>query len=89
MLGYAYQSGERIFQMNIMNLMQLKEAWGVFKENHPKFPLFLNAASKNGLKEGSVVEITITPPEGKSITTNIKIKESDLKLFDQLKSAFK
>lgn len=75
--------------MNIMNLMQLKEAWDVFKENHPKFPLFLNAASRNGLKVGSVVEINITTPEGKNITTNIKIKDSDLKLFEQLKSTLK
>ena len=30
--------------MNLMNLMQLKESWAVFKNNHPKFPLFLKAA---------------------------------------------
>jgi hypothetical protein len=89
MLGYAYQLGERIFQMNIMNLMQLKEAWGVFKENHPKFPLFLDAASRSGLKEGSVIEINITTSEGKTLATNLKLKDSDLKLFEQLKASFK
>ena len=72
-----------------MNLMQLKESWSVFKDNHPKFPLFLKAALKNSLKEGSLVEIHITPPEGKTISTNLKLKASDLELFEQWKDSLK
>ncbi len=75
--------------MNLMNLMQLKESWSVFKDNHPKFPLFLKAALKNSLKEGSLVEIHITPPEGKTISTNLKLKASDLELFEQWKDSLK
>ncbi len=75
--------------MNLMNLMQLKESWAVFKDNHPKFPRFLKAALNGSLKEGSVVEIHITPPEGKTLTTNLKLKASDLELFEQWKDSLK
>lgn len=75
--------------MNLMNLMQLKEAWSIFKDNHPKFPLFLKAASESALKEGSMIEIHVTSPEGKTLTTNMKLKVSDLELIEQLKSSLK
>lgn len=75
--------------MNIMNLMQLKESWAVFKNNHPKFPMFLKAASERCLQEGSVVEIRVTSPEGKTLTTNLKLKASDLELFEQLNTSLK
>ena len=73
--------------MNLMNLMQLKESWAVFKHNHPKFPLFLKAALNGPLKEGSVVEIRVTSPEGKNIATNLKLKASDLELLEQWKNS--
>lgn len=74
--------------MNLMNLMQLKESWTVFKDNHPKFPLFLKAALKGPVKEGSVIEIRITSPEGKTIATNLKLKASDLELLEHWKDSF-
>lgn len=73
--------------MNLMNLMQLKEAWSIFKDNHPKFPLFLKAASESALN--SMIEIRVTSPEGKTLTTNMKLKASDLELIEQLKSSLK
>lgn len=75
--------------MNLMNLMQLKEAWDTFKGNHPKFPLFLKAVSTNSLKEQTVVEIKVTSPDGKALTTNLKLTASDLELFHQLNASLK
>ena len=49
-----------------------------FRLNHPKFPLFLNAVSQEALVEGSVIEITVTTPEGKNYCSNIKLKQPDL-----------
>ena len=51
--------------INPLKLLQLKSAWERFKSNHPRFPLFLSAVSKRGIKEGTV----------------IKIKQSDIALF--------
>jgi hypothetical protein len=42
------------------------------------------AVSRKGLKEGSIIEIAITTPEGEKIETNLKVKDSDLELLKQL-----
>ncbi len=57
-----------------------------FRMNHPKFPMFLNAVSREALIEGSVIEITVTTPEGKNYCSNIKLKQEDLELVECLKS---
>lgn len=57
-----------------------------FRLNHPKFLLFLNAVSQEALVEGSVIEITVTTPEGKNYCSNIKLKQDDLEMLDCLKS---
>ena len=45
---------------------------------------FCQAVSRKGLKEGSIIEIAITTPEGEKIETNLKVKDSDLELLKQL-----
>ena len=62
--------------MNLGNLMQLKNSWATFTQNHPKFPKFLQAAS-TAVKE-------ITTAEGKVIETNLKVKASDIELVKNL-----
>ena len=67
-------------------IQKLKECMQRFRLNHPKFPLFLNAVSQEALVEGSVIEITVTKPEGKNYCYNIKLKQDDLEMLDCLKS---
>lgn len=69
--------------MNLENLMQLKNSWTTFTQNHPKFPKFLQAAS-TAVKEDTLIEIKITTAEGKVIETNLKVKASDIELFKNL-----
>ena len=69
--------------MNLGNLMQLKNSWATFNQNHPKFPKFLQAAS-TAVKEDTLIEIKITTAEGKVIETNLKVKASDIELFKNL-----
>ncbi len=69
--------------MNLGNLMQLKNSWTTFTQNHPKFPKFLQAAS-TAVKEDTLIEIKITTAEGKVIETNLKVKASDIELFKNL-----
>ena len=69
--------------MNLGNLMQLKNSWSTFTQNHPKFPKFLQAAS-TAVKEDTLIEIKITTAEGKVIETNLKVKASDIELFKNL-----
>ena len=69
---------------NIGYFMKITCAWKTKKSNHPKFPSFCQAFSRKVLKEGSIIEIAITTPEGEKIETNLKVKDSDLELLKQL-----
>lgn len=71
--------------MGIGDIAKAKRAWDAFTTNHPKFPAFLNAVKAKGIKEGSVIAIKITGPEGESIETNIKVKAEDMQLMDLLR----
>ncbi len=71
--------------MNPAMIFKMKKHWDTFVQNHPKFPLFLQAAKSNGLSVGSIIDVTITTPDGKSISTNVKLTESDLELFESIK----
>lgn len=71
--------------MNPLKLLQLKEAWEQFCIRHPKFPAFLNAASGIHLKEGTVIDVTITSPDGRQIGTNLKLTSEDVQLLQELK----
>ena len=65
-------------------ILKLKGLKDKFVENHPKFPMFLNAVYNKALVEGSVIEITVTRPDGEKLTSNIKLKESDIEMFREL-----
>ena len=69
---------------NIGNMMKIMNAWNIFKRNHPKSPAFCNAFSKRALKEGSIMAITVTTPDGEKIETNLRIKAEDLELLKEL-----
>ena len=70
----------------ITMLSKMKNAMETFRQNHPKFPLFLNAVSQDALVEGTIIEINVTTPEGKNYCTNVKLKSSDLELMETLKN---
>ncbi len=67
-------------------MQKIKSGIDRFRMNHPKFPLFLNAVSQNALVEGSIIEITVTTPEGKNYCTNLKIKADDIEFLNSLKN---
>lgn len=75
--------------INPLKLLQLKSAWERFKSNHPRFPLFLSAVSKRGIKKGTVIEFKVTTPEGEELVSNIKIKQSDIALFHEITNMFR
>lgn len=70
--------------MNPMKLLQLKNMWDGFVSRHPKFPNFLKAVSQNGIQEGTIMEIQVTAPEGKTFTSNIKVQKEDVELLQSL-----
>lgn len=66
-------------------IFKAKKSWDTFCRNHPRFPAFLQAVQSAGIQEGTVIEVTVTTPEGKNMTTNVRITASDLQTFEDLK----
>lgn len=67
-------------------LFKIQGMWKQFTENHPKFPLFLNAVKSKGIPVDSVIEIQITHPDGEVMKTNIKVTPSDMELIESMKT---
>lgn len=72
--------------MNIGNMMKMQGALAQFNKNHPKIAPFLKAVQADGIKPGTIIEVTVTTPEGTSRTANLKVQESDLELLESLSS---
>ena len=68
---------------SVMKLMNLKNR---FAETHPKFVAFCSNVLGNGVTEGTIVELTVTKPGEKPVTTNIRVRESDMELLQELKN---
>lgn len=75
--------------MNPASMMKIMSAKNKFTENHPKFVAFLNTIFSTGITEGTVIEITVTRPGEEPITTNMKVKQSDLDLMNELQDLAK
>ena len=71
--------------MNPAAMMKVMGAVNTFKGNHPKFMAFLSYVFSSGFPEGTVIEISVTKPGQEAVTSNMKVTQSDLDLFDSLK----
>lgn len=67
------------------SVMKIKSAWDTFSRNHPKFMPFMQAVGREAIGDGTIIEIKVTSPEGKEFNTNMKLTQSDLDLFAQMK----
>ena len=76
-------SESEVSLMDLSTLFQLKTAWSGFQRRHPKFVPFCRAA-KTHITEGTVLEITVTPPDGQPLSMNLKVAAQDLDALNQL-----
>ncbi|MBP0969350.1 MAG: hypothetical protein J5744_04310 [Oscillospiraceae bacterium] len=68
--------------LNPVKLIRIKKLWEGFKESHPRLlPYFRELSSSGYVGEGSVIDITVTDPDGRSLRCNIKMTENDLELI--------
>ena len=71
--------------MDFGMMFKLKGMWDRFCKNHSMFPKFIKSFQKNGVNVDDIIDIKITYANGTDIETNIKVTQSDLELFEQLK----
>lgn len=68
------------------SIMKIKSAWDTFTRNHPKFMPFMQAVGREAIGDGTIIEIKVISPEGKEFNTNMKLTQSDLDLFAQIRN---
>lgn len=71
---------------NPQDMMKFMGALNTFRSNHPKFISFVQAVTRGGVPEDTVIEVTVTKPGAEPITSNIKVCQSDIELFESLKN---
>ena len=70
--------------MNPAMLFKIKGMWDTFTKNHPKFPAFMAAVKAKGVPTDSILEISVTYPNGEKLATNIKVNNSDREMMSEL-----
>ena len=71
----------------MLKFQRMKNSLKRFDRDHPKFKNFLNAVTREqALREGAVIELSVTSPEGKNYCSNIKLNAEDIELINQLKT---
>lgn len=72
--------------MNMGMMMKFMKEKNEFVQRHPKFAAFFNAVSQNMIEEGTVIEITVTRPNGETVTSNMKVMAEDIALIQGLQN---
>lgn len=65
-------------------MMKIRERMNLFAQEHPKFGAFLNAVQADAQREGTVLELKVTNPEGKTYITNIRLTADDVQTIEML-----
>ena len=71
----------------MLKFQQMKTSLKRFDRAPQKLKDFLNAVTREqALREGAVIELSVTSPEGKNYCSNIKLNAEDIELINQLKT---
>ena len=65
-------------------LFTLKKKFDDFQARHPKFAMFIQDLMRSGVGEGSVIDISVTLPDGQILRSNMKVTAEDVELIKDL-----
>ena len=71
-------------KFKVQTLMKARGAWHTFRSNHPNVLPFLNDMLQRGVSEDVQIEILVHYPDGTDLKSGIRVKQSDLALFEAL-----
>ena len=69
---------------NPMKLIELKNLRDRFAQN-PKFVKFMGDLASSQIEEGTILEVTVKKPDGRTMVSNIKVTASDLEMLQAIK----
>lgn len=70
--------------LNPMALLKLKDRLKLFREAHPRVPMFFRAIREDGLEEGTVLELKVITKDGRERVTNIRLTGEDVETLKML-----
>lgn len=70
--------------LNVQTMLKLRGAWSKFRGNHPNLVPFMKEILNKGIKEDVQIEIIAHYPDGSDLKSGIRVKQSDVELFDSL-----
>ncbi|SHI45841.1 hypothetical protein SAMN02745229_03113 [Butyrivibrio fibrisolvens DSM 3071] len=72
--------------MNPANIMKLMQRLNIFRTQHPKFQAFLGSVTQGAIREGTIIEIKVTDPDGGEYISNMKLTSDDIETVEILKN---
>ena len=72
--------------MNPANIMKLMQRLNIFRTQHPKFQAFLGSVTQGAIREGTIIEIKVTDPDGGEYLSNMKLTSDDIETVEILKN---
>ena len=72
--------------MNPAIMMKMMQRLNIFRTQHPKFQAFLGSVTQGAIREGSIIEIKVTDPDGGEYISNIKLTSDDIETVEMLKN---
>lgn len=66
-------------------IFQIRALWERFERNHPKLPRFFQVVGSECMQAGTIIEISVTKPDGETLTSNIRLNEEDMELIETVK----
>ena len=70
---------------NPAQLLRMKKKWEGFASRHPKMLRYLSYISDRYLAEGTLLDITVTDAEGKSLHSNARLTAEDVEFLQELR----
>lgn len=67
-------------------LITFKKKIEEFGMRHPRFVSFIQALKGREMPVGSVIDITVTMPDGETFQSNIKLTEEDIEMLKTIAS---
>ena len=70
---------------NPAKLLQLKKQYSAFLNRHPKFMRYMAYITDNYMEEGTVMDVTVTDTQGRSLHGNAKLTAEDVAFLKEVR----